>query len=87
VHVDNEHSQKYTVVEIVTDDAPGLLHRVSRVVSEHGCDVDLVLIATEGQKAVDVLHVTNAGRKLDDADQALLKRELERTLEGLHEAD
>jgi [protein-PII] uridylyltransferase len=87
VHVDNEHSQKYTVVEIVTDDAPGLLHRISRVVSEHGCDVDLVLIATEGQKAVDVLHVTNAGRKLDDADQALLKRELERTLEGLHEAD
>jgi [protein-PII] uridylyltransferase len=87
VHIDSEHSQKYTVVEIVTDDAPGLLHRISRVVSEHGCDVDLVLIATEGQKAVDVLHVTNAGRKLDAADQARLKRELERTLEGPNEAD
>jgi hypothetical protein len=44
--------------------------------------VDLVLISTEGHKAVDVLHVTNAGRKLDQADQALLKRELERTLGG-----
>ena len=87
VNLDSEHSQKYTVLEIVTDDAPGLLHRVSRVVSEHGCDVDLVLIATEGNKAVDVLHVTNAGRKLDPGDQALLKRELERTLEGQYEAD
>jgi [protein-PII] uridylyltransferase len=87
VNVDNEHSQKYTVLEIVTDDAPGLLHRISRVVSEHGCDVDLVLISTEGNKAVDVLHVTNAGRKLDDASQLRLRRELERTLEGTHEAD
>ena len=25
IHLDNEHSQKYTVLEIVTDDAPGLL--------------------------------------------------------------
>jgi [protein-PII] uridylyltransferase len=87
VHLDNEHSQKYTVVEIVTDDAPGLLHRVSRVVSDHGCDVDLVLISTEGHKAVDVLHVTNAGRKLDEASQGRLKRDLERTLEGDYETD
>ena len=30
VHFDNEHSQKYTVLEIVADDALGLLHRISR---------------------------------------------------------
>jgi [protein-PII] uridylyltransferase len=87
VHLDNEHSQKYTVLEIVTDDAPGLLYRISRVVSDQGCDVDLVLISTEGRKAVDVLHVTKAGRKLDDVGQSLLKRELERTLEESYEAD
>ena len=87
VHLDNEHSQKYTVLEIVTDDAPGLLYRISRVVSDQGCDVDLVLISTEGRKAVDVLHVTKAGRKLGDAEQASLTRELERTLEENHEAD
>jgi [protein-PII] uridylyltransferase len=87
VHLDNEHSQKYTVLEIITDDAPGLLYRISRVVSDLGYDVDLVLIATEGRKAIDVLHVTSVGRKLDEADQALLKRELERTLEGSYEAD
>ena len=75
------------MLEIVTDDAPGLLHRISRAVSDQGCDVDLVLISTEGRKAVDVLHVTKAGRKLDETDQALLKRELVRTLEERYEAD
>ena len=57
-------------------------YRISRAISEQGCDVDLVLISTEGHKAIDVLHVTKPGRKLDAGDQALLKRELERTLEG-----
>ena len=87
VQLDNTHSKKYTVVEIVTDDAPGLLYRISRVVSEQGCDVDLVVISTEGRKAVDVLHVTQAGKQLDETGQARLKRDLERTLEESYEAD
>lgn len=87
VHLDNTHSQKYTVLEIVTDDAPGLLHRVSRTVSDQGCDVDLVLISTEGRKAVDVLHVIRHGRKLDEPAQAQLERALEQALEETYEAD
>lgn len=83
---DNEHSQKYTVIELVVDDAPGLLHRVSRVVSDQGCDLELALIATEGRKAVDVLHVTKSGRKLGDVEQNALKHHLERVLEGTDEA-
>jgi hypothetical protein len=47
--------------------------------------VDLVLIATEGHKAIDVLHVTHAGRKLDDATQQALRRELITVLEGARE--
>src|SRR5581483_5089786 len=61
IYFDNEHSQRYTILELVADDAPGLLHRVSRVISEHGVDVDLVLISTEGQKAIDVFHITRDG--------------------------
>ena len=30
IHVDNEHSEKYTVLEVVADDAIGLLYRISR---------------------------------------------------------
>ena len=85
LHFDNEHSQKYTVLELVADDAPGLLHRVSRVIAEQGCDLDLALIATEGRKAIDVLHVTKAGRKLDEHERNALKQGLERVLEASDE--
>ncbi len=80
VHFDTGHSQRYTVLELVADDAPGLLHRVSRVISDRGIDVDLVLISTEGQKAIDVFHITRGGSKLSDDDEALLKADLERML-------
>jgi [protein-PII] uridylyltransferase len=85
IHADNDHSRKYSVVEIIADDAPGLLYRMSRLVSEQGCDLDLALIGTEGRKAIDVLHVTKAGRKLDEAEQALLTEGLARVLEAVDE--
>jgi [protein-PII] uridylyltransferase len=50
VRADNEASRRYTILDIVASNALGLLHRISRVISQHGCEVDLVLIATEGEK-------------------------------------
>jgi [protein-PII] uridylyltransferase len=85
IHFDNEHSHRYTILEIVADDAVGLLHRVSRVISEQGCDVDLVLISTEGHKAIDVFHLTRDGAKVDDAAQSALKDNLAHMLEAAHE--
>jgi [protein-PII] uridylyltransferase len=82
IHFDNEHSRKYSVLEIVADDGPGLLYRISRVLSEHGCDLDLALISTEGRKAIDVLHVTKSGRKLVETEQMLLTKGLARVLEA-----
>jgi [protein-PII] uridylyltransferase len=81
VYFDTAHSQRYTVLELVADDAPGLLYRVSRVISDHGIDVDLVLISTEGQKAIDVFHITRNGAKLTEDDEASLKADLEQMLE------
>jgi [protein-PII] uridylyltransferase len=85
VHFDNEHSQRYTVLEIVAQDARGLLHRISRVVSRHGCDVDLVLISTEGNKAIDVFHLTKAAAKLSEPAQMALTDDLQRMLEEGYE--
>jgi len=81
VYCDNLASRRYTIVEIVADNALGLLHRISRVMSEHDCGVDLVLISTEGDKAIDVFHITKAGAKLTDPEQRALTGDLQRMLE------
>jgi len=82
IHTDNKASGRYTILDIVAGNALGLLYRISRVISQHGCDVDLVLIATEGEKAIDVFHITKAGAKLTEAEQVALTSDLQRTLEG-----
>ena len=81
VRTDNEASGHYTILDIVATNALGLLYRISRVISQHGCDVDLVLIATEGEKAIDVFHITKGGSKLTESDQQALTADLLRILE------
>jgi [protein-PII] uridylyltransferase len=87
IHADNHSSQRYTILDIIASNAIGLLHRISRVISRHGCDVDLVLISTEGAKAIDVFHITAAGAKLSDAAQGVLTADLQGMLEGNDEVD
>ena len=82
LRADNQASGRYTILDVVATNALGLLYRISRVISQHGCDVDLVLIATEGEKAIDVFHITKGGSKLTEADQLALTSDLHRTLEG-----
>ncbi len=73
-HFDHHYSDRYTVLEIGGENEWGLLYRVSRIISAHGCDIDLVLISTEGNRATDVFHLTRHGEKLP--------LELERDLRG-----
>ena len=82
VRADNGASGRYTILDVVAGNIIGLLYRVSGVISKHGCDVDLVLIATEGERAIDVFHITKGGSKLTEAEQLALTSDLQRTLEG-----
>ena len=50
-------------------------------------EVDLVLIGTEGEKAIDVFHITAKGAKLTDTEQMELTADLTRMLEGNDEVD
>lgn len=77
VRADGHASRRYTVLEIVAADEPGLLHRISHGIASEGCAIDLVLIATEGQRAVDVFHVTKHGAKLTTAEQEGLAAHLQ----------
>jgi [protein-PII] uridylyltransferase len=82
VRADSEASGRFTILDIVAGNALGLLYRISRVISQHGCDVHLVLISTEGERAIDVFHITRAGAKLTEAEQHALTSDLQATLEG-----
>ncbi len=87
VHFDDHYSQRHTILEIVAQDAWGLLYRISRVISRHKCDIDLVLISTEGNRAIDVFHITQNGGKLTEAAQRALGADLIDVLTKGHEAD
>lgn len=82
IHLDNTQSDEETVLEIVADDAPGFLYRITRVIAQAGCAVGLALVSTEHAKAVDVLHITRERRPLTEQDQAALQSALESVLTG-----
>jgi [protein-PII] uridylyltransferase len=82
IRSDNGASGRYTILDVVASNVIGLLYRISGVISKHGCDVDLVLISTEGERAIDVFHITKGGSKLTEAEQQALTSDLQRTLEG-----
>ena len=77
IHLDNAQSEEDTVLEIVADDAPGFLYRITRVIAEADCTVNLALVSTEHGKAVDVLHITRDKRRLTEAEQQSLHVALE----------
>ena len=68
------------MLEVVADDAPGFLYRITRVIAEAGCAVELALVSTEQGRAIDVLHITRERRVLTETEQQTLHQELERVL-------
>jgi len=82
IHFDREFSKRCTIVEIVTQDAFGLLYRIASVISAHSCNIEVALITTEGHRAIDVFYITRDGGKLSPG----IERELERGLEQLGSA-
>jgi [protein-PII] uridylyltransferase len=76
VHFDPNACDTATLVEIITADRPGLLYDLSAAFSSAGCNIDVVLIDTEGHKAIDVFYVATNGGKL----ASNVVEELSRTL-------
>ncbi len=75
---DNECSARNSLLEIVTQDRPGLLHTISSRLSDEGCSVEVALIDTEGPLAHDVFYLTREGQKLSGEQM----RDLEWALAG-----
>ena len=76
VEIDDTCSAQSTLVEVIAQDQPGLLHRISSKFSSENCNIEIALIETEGQMAIDVFYLTSAGAKLTPTHQERLRAAL-----------
>ncbi len=76
VSFNSEASVSATLIEVVTQDRPGLLYDLASAISSAGCNIEVVLIDTEAHKALDVFYVTADGKKLTAGLQAALSENL-----------
>jgi [protein-PII] uridylyltransferase len=80
VSFDDAASDHSTLLEIVAQDRPGLLYDVGSSLARLKCNIEVALIDTEGQKAIDVFYLTEQGKKLSTKKQDLLREVLQGTL-------
>ena len=86
VDFDNESSSHSTLLEVIAQDVPGLLRAISLALVEQGCNIEVALIDTEGEIAIDVFYLTIGGAKLDQAIQQELEAALSLAIEELRPA-
>jgi [protein-PII] uridylyltransferase len=82
VEIDNDTSPHSTLVEVIAQDQLGLLHRISSQFAREDCNIEIALIETEGQMAIDVFYLTSHGGKLTSESQERLRAALLQALSG-----
>ena len=72
VNFDNAAGHSATLIEITAEDRPGLLYDLATTITNHSCNIEVVLIDTQAHKAIDVFYVTADGVKLAEDKQQRL---------------
>jgi [protein-PII] uridylyltransferase len=76
VDFDDAASSQSTLVQVVAQDTPGLLRGLSLALAGRECNIEVALVDTEGEMAIDVFYLTKQGTKLDAGEKAALREAL-----------
>ena len=86
---DNEASLLSTLIEVEAADRPGLLYEITHALFESGLSISSAIIATYGERAVDVFYVRDQfGHRITHAERlAAIEASLMAALEGRASAE
>jgi len=76
IEFDDAASSHSTLLQVIAQDIPGLLRAISATLSEHGFNVEVALVDTEGEMAIDVFYLTSHGSRLSEGEETDLRQGL-----------
>jgi [protein-PII] uridylyltransferase len=82
IEFDDDASSSSTLLQVVAQDEPGLLRAISATLSELGYNVEVALIDTEGETAIDVFYLTSDGQQLGESQKKVLRKALTEAIEA-----
>ena len=82
IEFDETASSHSTLLQVIAQDIPGLLRAISATLSERNFNVEVALVDTEGETAIDVFYLTTGGKRLTGEQEEDLRKALYEAIEG-----